>query len=242
MDVEKAIINIKYDDSTVDATIIATDAKKQTRKLAIKRFFNIASALHIQRKLNAPAHYKYAYILLDTNNIDPNLSSGTTFGWNLINFVSLQTGTISVIGKLRDIVGMRLYPVKANIIAPIPAPGKTWIGNTVNLNYNFTILIHEFQAQSYVGREGRKFHFDLFPYIMNYNYDALNHPYTPAIPYIEYTTSGKGNGWFWFKTPFTTINTITMSIGDPFDLLTLDTNQRTLVPIQLIYLSELDDN
>jgi hypothetical protein len=222
-----------------DETNVITD---ETKQINISKFFSIANKLHIQRKLNAPNHYKYAYVLLDTDNKDPNISTNTTFGWNVLNFVSLQTGTISVIGKLRDIIGMRLYPVTAVFSTPIPAPGKIWINYVANLNYNFTILIKEFESQSYFGREGRKFHFVLSPFIMNLDYNFDNYPSVPQNPYIEYITSSRGNGWVWFKIPFTSVSTMTASIGDPFDLLTQPTNQRMLIPIQLIYLSELDDN
>jgi hypothetical protein len=239
---------VKHIDKLVDKLVdkdkdkLVDKDKSTIKKTNIERFLSIASKLHINRKLNASSQYKYAYVLLDTDNKDPNLSTTNTFGWNVINFVALKTGTVSVIGKLRDIIGMRVYPITATFNAPIPAAGKIWVNNVVNLNYNFTILINELQSQSYIGRENRKFHFVFFPFIMNFGYDAYHHPFVPQNPYIEYITSSRGNGWVWFKIPFTTISTMTVSVGDPFDLLTQPTNQRMLIPIQLVYLSELDDN
>lgn len=227
--------------------------KKNKKELIVKRFFDLQSKIHLQRKLNPSSLYKYAYVLLDTGNIASELSNRTTFGWNVVNFVTLQTGTVSIIGKLRDIVGMRLYPVTATFEVPIPAPGKQWISSVVNLDYNYTILIKEFQAQSYVAHDNSKFHFVMYPKIMSYGYIATGYPYVysnPSVAYtesiIEYTTIGKGNGWFWFKTPMTLASTMSLQIGDPFDLVLQvpegEYYPRMIIPIQLIYLDAVDDN
>lgn len=214
-------------------------SKKSGKQIQISRFLALASKLHLQRVVNPTSLYKYAYVLLDTDNAASELSSGSTFGWNLINFVSLQLGTVSVIGKVRNIVGVRLYPVTGIFNIPIEVPGKTWISYVANLNYNFTLLIKEFQAQAYVAH-GTKYHFNLFPYVMNYTY-YNNYPIMPLNPYIEYVTSGKGNGWFWFKTPIILANTLTVQLGDPFNQVTQVNNTRTLIPIQLIY-TDVSDN
>jgi hypothetical protein len=204
----------------------------------INKIFNVKDKYYIQRKLTPHAQYQYAYVLLDTGNASTELSSGNKFVWKVTNFVSLETGVVSCVNNIRDIVGMRLFPVKANLISPINENGKIYYNNVVNVNNNFTILIEEFKAQSFIGRDGRKFHFVLFPAIMNLEEQKFGSPITPANPYIEYVTSGKGNGWFWFRTPITEFNTLTISMGTPFDLVALSSNTRTLIPIQFIYLAE----
>jgi hypothetical protein len=222
------------------------DGKKKKKDLVIKRFFDLQSKLHLQRKCNPSSLHKYAYVLLDTSNTSTELSSETVFGWNIVNFVTLQKGTVSIIGKLRDIIGMRLYPVTATFTVPIPAPGKKWISDVVNLDYNFTILIKEFQAQSYNGHDGSKFHFVMYPNMMSNGYLQTGYPFVYQNAYVEYTTIGKGNGWFWFKTPITLTSTMSLQVGDPFDLLQQRTAEgfypRMIVPIQLIYLNAFDDN
>ena len=204
----------------------------------INKIFNVKDKYYIQRKLTPHAQYQYAYVLLDTGNASTELSSGNKFVWKVTNFVSLETGVVSCVNNIRDIVGMRLFPVKANLISPINESGKIYYNNVVNVNNNFTILIEEFKAQSFIGRDGRKFHFVLFPAIMNLEEQKYGSPITPANPYIEYVTSGKGNGWFWFRTPITEFSTLTISMGTPFDLVALTSNTRTLIPIQFIYLAE----
>jgi hypothetical protein len=228
----------------------------------ITSIYGVNDLHYLQRLINPSSQYKKAYILLDTANADSFLSE-TKFRWNFMPNAQLATGTVNVIGNIRDLVGMRIFPVKTEIISqpsvvkaasvtPVlyvnPAgffnnSGSAEYNNDYsNLNHNFTILIDEFSAQSYVGREGRKFHFVLFPFLLNpetlTNYGA----YTPLDPYYEFTTSGKGNGWFWFKTPITSFSTLTISMANPFVVISLSKTTRTLIPIELIYLNDSNEN
>lgn len=207
-------------------------------KLSTKKLFGISDKFYLQRIINPAAQYQYAYVLLDTSVADPNLSTDTVYGWRFLNYVSQETGVVCSTNNIRDIVGMRIYPVVSQLTAPIGEPNKTYVNNVVDLNHNMTVLIHEFQAQSFVGREGRKFHFVLFPFLMNPQIVSFSFPITPPTPYYEYTTSGKGNGWFWFRTPITEFSTLSVSLANPYDPIKLDKNVRTLIPIQLVFLSE----
>ncbi len=207
--------------------------------LQLKSLFGVADKFKLQRQINPAAQYQYAFVMLDTSNIDTNLSTDTKYSWKVVNYPTQERGTITVANSTRDLVGMRIFPMTTVLTAPIKEPGKVNYTNpVVNLNHNFTILIHEFQAQSYVGRDGRKFHFVLFPQLMNPAQPEKGPPYTPATPYLEFVTSGKMNGWFWFRTPITEFSTMTVSMGNPFDLLTLSQTTRTLIPILLVFLAE----
>ena len=213
--------------------------RKVTPTSSISSIYGLSDKWYIQRKVNPAAQYQYAYVLLDTNNIATDLSTDTQFGWRFLNFVSLVTGNVNCVSNIRDLVGMRIFPVTMQLVAPVAEAGKVYINPLTNINNNFTVLIHEFQAQSFIGRDGRKFHFDLFPALMNPTLDVSLNPFiTPADPYFEFTTSGKGNGWFWFRKPIVSFDTLTISIGNPFDLIKPDNNTRTLIPIQFVYLSE----
>ena len=216
----------------------------QTNASTVTKFYGMSDKWYIQRQLAPKAQYKYAYVLLDTNNAASELSGDKYFGWRVINYISQQSGTVSTVSNIRDLVGMRIFPVTTQLIAPVGETGKTYVNNVVNINNNFTVLIHEFQAQSYTGRNGRKFHFSLFPTLMNPDklYGFVP-PITPADPYFEFTTSGKCNGWFWFRTPITEFSTMTISIGNPFDLVKPGANNtRTIIPLQLVYLAEKDND
>lgn len=230
---EEAVLALK---SNVDAESRIADYQNQSK---IKKFYGMSDKWYIQRMLNPTAQYQYAYVLLDTDNAAAELSSDTTFGWRVINYISQQDGTVSTVSNIRDLVGMRIFPVTMQLNTPVGETGKNYVNNVANINNNFTVLIHEFQAQSFVGRDGRKFHFALFPALMNPQFPFRGPAITPTNPYFEFTTSGKANGWFWFRTPITEFSTMTVSIGNPFDLVRPNANNtRTLIPLQLIYLSE----
>lgn len=230
---EEAILALKAD---ADAENQITDYQNQSK---IKKFYGMSDKWYIQRMLNPTAQYQYAYVLLDTNNAAEELSSDTTFGWRVINYISQQDGTVSTVSNIRDLVGMHIPTMTMQLNTPVGENGKNYVNNVANINNNFTVLIHEFQAQSFVGREGRKFHFALFPALMNPQFPFRGPAITPANPYFEFTPSGKANGWFWFRTPITEFSTMTVSIGNPFDLVRPNANNtRTLIPLQLIYLSE----
>jgi hypothetical protein len=188
----------------------------------------------LRNVINPSAAYKYEFILLDTDNADADLTTDTKYGWKLVNYPVRTTGTISVSSMLRDIVGMRVYPITTNLLTPVGEPDKVYFNNVVNINNSFNILIEEFSAQSYIAKNGRRFHFDLFPSVLNLATQTYGPSIVPANPYVEYVTSGKGNGWFWFRTPIVSCSTITISMANPYDLVKFDNNTRTLIPIQLI--------
>ncbi len=244
MDYTEELKDVLSDDEAIEKIKAAKKEKLSSGdyKSQISKFYGMSDKWHIQRMVNPKAQHQYAYVLLDTNNAAPELTSTTTFGWNVINYISQRSGTVSMVSNIRDLVGMRIFPVTMQLITPVGEAGKTYTNNVTNINNNFTILIHEFQAQSFVGREGRKFHFALFPALMNPQFPSIGPSFTPANPYFEFTTSGKANGWFWFRTPITEFSTMTISIGNPFDLVKPGANNtRTLIPLQLVYLSEKEN-
>lgn len=205
---------------------------------SVTKFYGLSDLHYLTRRLNPSSQYQYGYVLLDTNNADADLSTDVKFAWRVLNYDSTSDGTVNVPSNTRDLVGMRIFPITMKLTTPVGEPDKTYFNNIITENSNYTVLIHEFQAQSYIGREGRKFHFVLFPYLMNPSTPKKGPAYTPGNPYIEFVTGGKANGWFWFRTPITEFSTMTVSIGNPFNLVTLSNTVRTLIPIQLIYLAD----
>jgi len=219
----------------------------------IQQLFSIDSIKQISKMLNPKRYYKSIYLLLDTNNASDILSEGTKYRWNFRPDSQLLSGTVNGIGVTNKLVGMRIYPMKTDVVSQpervfTPLDFKITITKTgmpelyyndfTNLNSNFTILVEEFQAQSYVGKEGRKFHFVLYPFLMNPEKQILFDDWTPLDPYYEFVTSGKGNGEFWFRTPITEFSTITISMGNPFVVFPLSKTVRTLIPLELMFLDE----
>lgn len=211
---------------------------------SIASLFNISDTKYVQNMINPSSQYEYSYILLDTNNASPELSSDTTYGWRFVNTNTLSNGTINSVNNIRNLVGMRIYPVTMNLENNIGEPNKIYYNKVTNINNNFTILIHEFQSQAFIGRNNRRFHFSLFPVLMNRATEPINgYPVIPGLPlnpYYELTTSGKGNGWFWFKKPIIEFSTLTISIANPFDIIKPHANDRILIPIQLIYMADTE--
>lgn len=242
----------KLTDDEVTALLFDNTDDTTVKKAQVMNVLGISTIQSLSKKLNPSLNYKSAYILLDTNNRDTTLSTDYKFTWQFLNNTSLSTGTVNVIGKVRDIVAMRLFPVKTNVVSSILGEenkNKICYNNLVTMNGNFTVLIEEFKAQSYIGRDGRRFHFVMFPAIMNLITvpgPVLGPTYVlawlPANPYIEFTTSGKANGWFYFQKPITQFSTLTVSIGNPFDLMSLSNNGRTLIPLEFIYADDSSDN
>lgn len=258
---KELILGRKLSDLEVIDLIFTTREKKNAdqeytsdlhSKVSVDKILSITNLERLSYKLNPSLNLRSAYLLLDTDNIDTTLSTTYNFTWQFLNYISLSTGTVNSTGKIRDIVAMRIFPVKTNVVTSILGPdynNKVMYNQLTTMNGNFTVLIDEFKSQSYIGRNGRRFHFILFPYVMNlitYNVRQAGPPFTyavlPADPYIEFTTSGKANGWFYFRKPITNFTTLTVSIGNPFDLMSLTNNGRTLIPLEFVYKDEAEDN
>ena len=249
-----------------------------TTKVKIDRFLNTRNFVKFARMMNPRSHYKRKYVILDTDNKSPDLSTDTKFVWQISPNLFRQTGSVNILGGIKNIVGLRTFPLAiltTRTVVPNddPFPLRNWVDilfgdgattsepipieyqveqkntadlvlvstDTFNENHAFTIRIHEFDSQAYVAKAGKKFHFILFPFLMNPVSIPAQDPYgdgtkvTPTAPYYELVTSGKGNGWFWFDHPFKKISTFSISIGDPFDDIPISTITRFVLPMELIY-------
>ena len=223
---------------------------KVNNSVKISKVFDCDTMSQFRYKYLPGSMCKYNYITLDTSNVAPELTDKYKFGWYIITNGSVAPGSASCMDNMRSIVGMRIFPVSMVFNTPVRDTeniGKVYVNSVANVNNNFTILVHELQAQSYIGRDKRRFHFSLYPSLKNPYYsngtevpDASfpSPAQTPPVPYFEFITKGKNDGWFWFKKPITELYTITISIGNPFDLLDTASTTRILIPMQFIYLSE----
>lgn len=225
---------------TVNATLASRAPVKITETIdaVVKALYNIVDAHLFQRLFVPTSQYKYVYVLLDTSVALNVNGDGTIFQWNFVTNANIQSGVVGAVGKVRDLTAIRCFPVKANYDLTTGLPAGHY-NNFVNLNNNFTILIQEFAPQSYIGRDNRRFHFALFPVLMNPLYAGAV-VYSPPDPYYEYVTTGKGNGWFYFRTPIVSFSTLTLSMADPFGLIKLSNTVQTLIPLMFVYLKDTD--
>lgn len=152
----------------------------------------------IQALLNPPALYEKNYIVLDSFNRNESITSQTRFQWNYADNANTTIGTVNTIGTIKNIVAMKLYqPVIPNI-------------DSINVNSaRVSILIEEFQAQSFIASSSRRYHFltkvvEQFPF--NNRYRDLQ---------IE----DYHDGVYKFRKPIVRFETLTVSFGDPIDLM-----------------------
>jgi len=226
------------------------------RELSVQRMFNLNDLHTIQRLVAPKTQHRSVFVLLDTDNADPALSEGNKFGWSFIDSPLLKEGTINGIGGTGNLVGMHIYPITTTLTAQPQAlyaasafplavvnAGQSpfYFNDFLNTNNTFTILIEEFSAHSYVGREGRKFHFSQFPFLLNAFTQINSGSWPSPTPYYEFISTSKGDGWFWFNKPITEFSTITVSLANPFTEISLSKTVRTIIPIELIFLADSDE-
>jgi hypothetical protein len=161
----------------------------------IGKLLGMGTADEAVRILNPKSQYKRNHILLDSRyrivdeQAPVNISS---FKWNYIQkSQSTAEGSVNIIGNVRDIIGLRIYPFR------IP-----YTDNADNKYSRISLLIQELSAQTFIAHENRKFHFMLTSTIdsefINLDADVYN-------------------GYFWFEKPITTLDTLTISFGNPLE-------------------------
>ena len=220
----------------------------------ITKIFDINNAAQLRKTYLPKTMYEYSYVVLDSSNRAKELSPAFTLGWYIGTNGSYGTGIVSCAEPLHDIIGMRICPSFIYYMSYIGGGivgGKSYVNSLGNPNSKFTVLIKELQAQSYVGREGRKYHFSLSPepmfrvfpsikavlnpayplypvepnpfnlYTTAPNFSSTGPLKTSVNPYLELTPNGNNDGWFWFKQPVLELNTITINVGTPYELQTL---------------------
>ena len=221
--------------------------KEVAKSKTITSVFGNSDIYLLQRQVHKKTQTKMIQVVLDTNDAE---LKGNIYNWNIAS-----TGSgISLVGNIRDIIAMRTLPMKATVDA---TPSKVYAADNasldiieplpfqysnvfVNRNNAYTVSIEEMSSQANVGREGRRFHFNYFPQLMNPNTVTLSNfsmDITPLEPYYELLTSGRGNGWFYFKEKIIRIDSLSISIASPFENVT-GQDVRTIIPILFYYLHE----
>jgi hypothetical protein len=135
-----------------------------------------------------------SYFLLDSRYRNTN-STSNRFSWDYSNSKTQQTGTVNIIGDVRDIVAIKIHSFR------LP------ISTASNYHKRITVLFHEFAAQSFFAHENRRFHFTL--------------PYVIDGKYLDTNTSEQFHIYN-FEKPFTTLPSITVSFGNPLTLINLE--------------------
>jgi len=167
---------------------------------SISNLLGMTNADEAVRILNPSSLLRKNYLMLDSRYrvlVNDNDGKITAFRWNYIlqSHTSAQ-GTVNVIGNVRDIVALRVYPFR------IP-----YIASADNKYSRISVHIDEF-TQSFIGHENRKFHFMLQSEI-----DSA---------FINLHTNKYNDGFFYFEKPVPEINTLTITFGSPIEPIVFD--------------------
>jgi len=174
----------------------------EKKKIKVNQFLGINDISTLQLLFNPSSLYVRYYVVLDTDyriqGNDPPTGI-TKFKWNYASTKNLQEGFANSIGEIRDVISMRMYQPKIHNLLAMNTTAK-----------RVSILIEEFSAQSFIGENGRRFHYTLRPNFSNSGF----------TPLIELTMEDNNDTVFNFRKPFTTIDTLTLSFGEPLNVLT----------------------
>jgi hypothetical protein len=129
--------------------------------------------------------------------------------WQLVPSRNLQTGVCNITKPMKNIVGMKLHQFKTTF--------------TSTFLRRWTLYIEQLSAQSMVGPNGKKFHF-LFTVKVGSN-TALVHNFN--------------QGYYWFNTPITQLTAITLTLGDPYNVIPINISANVLVGIEFIYIDDV---
>ena len=159
------------------------------------------------RLLNPDSFLRKNYIVLDSRyRIVEGTGPISSFKWVYsLGSQNNTEGSVNAMGNVREIVSMRTFPFR------IP-----YIESADNKYARITVLLNNFSTQAFISNENRKFHF-----ILQTKIDS---------DFIDLETDKHNDGYFYFETPFTTINIIELSFGSPFLPVVFD-NDRDLCTI-----------
>jgi len=177
-----------------------TEQDKKYEGDQIIEFLGIRNQQDIIKMLNPYNTISYNSIYFDSRLRNISATEGINrFQWDEDNTGSINPGKFSYLGKMRDIIELRVLPFR------IPYPSDESADNSFR---SITIYFEEFSSQSFIGRSNRRFHI-----ICEASIDA---------GWIILHTYDSNNGIFRFDKPLTEISKITISFGSPISLINFD--------------------
>jgi hypothetical protein len=189
-----------------------------SKEVKIQEFLGINDMPSLQYLINPKAAWVYYYVVLDSNyrnKATEDSKNITSFTWNYAGDQNLTGDVATTVGTIRDIVGIRLYQPRVPYVAAMDTDSK-----------RVSVLINELQSQAVITSTGLRYHFLLRPI---YEFGQTS---------IELTTEDYDDGRFYFKQPITTINSFTISFGNPISPITFSTPfDPFLIEIEFVCLS-----
>lgn len=177
---------------------------------ALTNFFGTREPLALLKMFNPGAAECKAYLVLD-RRYTSLVENNTKFTWyvSVGGAGAIGQGFAGTTAPLRDITGFRILP----FIFPSTAHAKTSTNR-------ISILMDEFSTQTYNAQANdRKFHF-------MFGVEYTN-PLLPTTSTLSLNDLGRSPTEYKFYKPFFEIRSITLTFGNPMQILTLDPDTLT---------------
>lgn len=196
-----ALGSVDQDPAIANKQVILYNETKEemSKPLSIKNFLNIDNLYKMQLYFNPDSLNQYHYIALETKYRDTSTDSGTTltkFSWKYTPTTTLINGFTNSAEPIKDVIGIRLYQPRIPYLPAMNTSAK-----------RVSLLVEEFKAQAFIAENGRRFHFLLCPVFVAFQ------------SYIELVTEDYNDNVYWFRDPITEFSSLTVSFGDPLELL-----------------------
>lgn len=173
------------------------------KSVQVLSFLGINDLYEFKRTFNPSSLYERYYVVLDYENRNQaeETKIPSKFTWNYAPNSFQQPGYCTSSGLIKNIVHMRMYQPRIPSIRQFDQSGKS-----------VSVLFEEFAAQSFILPNGRRFHFLLRPLYINGDYA------------MEAATEDYNDGLFYFRKPIRNFSTLTVSFGNPDNVVVFDSN------------------
>jgi len=231
--------NIKFIETTNDIVKVAELAKSYLEfkeeldeDSGIKGEFDLVAFLQIPTfekfvaEMNPTTRKKKAYLCLDSRYGRFN-QERTKISWDIAGNLQVSENSTNLVGGVRDITSIRMHSI---VVRKFPS-----------VQQRASIFIEELAAQSFILPGGRRFHFmallnDLQNpiSIINRNANTVGEAIADFTVFDKYELLAGyrfNEGYYRFNKPVTLLDTVTVSIGNPDQLVVLPKYEFLDVPV-----------
>jgi len=177
-----------------------TDSKEHFGGGDINSVFGIGDIAAFTKTLNPQARLRQNYIVLDSRYRIPTVGPIAEFTWDFMSTLTSSPGTVNIYGVIRDIIAMRVEPVRLPYV----------LGADTNQRL-ITMNIKELAPQGYVAHENRRYHFTFRS--------------TIDVNWIDCTPFNYNDGYYRFNKSITKLDHLTVSFGSPLAPIVFDTDR-----------------
>lgn len=232
MDLIKVVKNIDPNSEDYDTGLISNNYSKQILDQAVKinAAFSISNINDLIKEVLPENKTKKAYICLDSRYAEFS-TDFKKMKWNYINTLQEGLNSTNVVGPVKNITAIRMLSFTTR--------------KFTSAAQRASVLIEELSAQSFIFQNGRHFHFvGLINDLINpVSLDTRGLIIGAAYYIDDYTIINKveilsgfkfSDGWYRFHKPIKALDTLTVSLGDPFNLVAFPKYEFSNVTISFV--------